>query len=459
MKRWRVGFAVLLVVALVVGGAWQTAARADDAFGLISEVMKLVQREYWRGVDAQTLIRGALKGIMESLNDPHSTYMPPVNYGQFIEQATGAYGGLGIRIEVTPDGLLVTQVFRNSPAAKAGLKALDVILFIGDKDTRHLLLEEITGLLRGELGTEVTISYYRGKVSNFHTVTMARDMVVAPSATWREHEGYAYIYIERFGEGLREDIEEALKELANTKGVILDMRGCPGGLLESLEAIAPYFVKGQVLGQIMHKGGKTENVYIRGALVSPSKPLVVLVDGRTASAAEILTGAIQDSKAGFVIGEKTYGKGVAQSIYSLGQNIGGIKITVLGYLTPLGRMIEGKGLEPDLEVKRAAPQFLPPLSELISDAQTLKVGARGVEVTKLQKALIALGFMDGVAKGHYDSATARAVIRFQQKEGLLADGTATPEVIELINTKLVRPPVFTDAPLEAAVVKLKELTR
>lgn len=453
MKRWRVMAGSLLAVVLVLSLAVGTVAQANDAFGIVVEVMRLVQREYWQEISANTLIQGALKGIMESLGDRNSRFMPPVEHRQFIEHVTGAFGGIGVAVEVTPNGLLLTRVFRNSPAARAGLMAGDVILLVERQDTRHLQLQEITGLLRGEVGTPVTLSYFRGQVANLHTVTIVRERVVAPSASWREHEGFGYIFIERFGEGLAEDITLALRELAHTRGIILDMRGCPGGLMSSLEAIAPRFARGQLLGQILSRGGRRDPIPMAGQGLG--RPLAVLVDGRTASAAEMLTGAIQDSESGFVIGTRTFGKGTVQRIHTVARDIGGVSITVLGYLTPNGRVIDGQGLEPNLVVQPVPPQFLPPLAPLVPNDLVLRPGDRGENVKKLQAALIAAGLMSGPASGHFDWQTRLGVIRVQHREGLHADGVTSPEVIAALNALLVRPPIHRDAQLEAAVEWLR----
>lgn len=453
MKKWRVVAASLLAVVLVTSLAVGTVAQANDAFNIVVEVMRLVQREYWQEISANTLIQGALKGIMEALGDRNSRFMPPVEHTQFVEHVTGGFAGIGVAIEVTPNGLLIQRVFRNSPAARAGLMAGDVILLIGDKDTRHLQLQEITGLLRGEIGAPVTLSYFRGQATNFHTVTILRERVVASSASWREHEGFGYIYIERFGESLAEDITLALGELAHTRGIILDMRGCPGGLLDSLEAIAPRFVRGQVLGRIVSRGGRVEPMPMNGTGLG--KPLVVLVDGRTASAAEMLTGAIQDTQSGFVIGTRTFGKGTAQRVYTVARDIGGVSITVLGYLTPNGRAIDGQGLEPNLVVQPVPPQFLPTLAPLVPNDLVLRPGDRGENVKKLQAALVAARLMSGPVTGTFDWQTRLGVIRVQHSEGLLADGVTSPEVINALNVMLVRQPIHRDAQLEAAVEWLR----
>ncbi|MDP3487301.1 MAG: S41 family peptidase, partial [Bacillota bacterium] len=435
-KRFWAGLVLVAVLGMFV---WQPWAGADDVFGVVTDVLRVVQMQYWRGVDANTLIKGALKGIMEALNDPYAQYLPPQNYDGFVQQATGAYAGIGIAIETTPNGLLLTRVFRRSPAAEAGLKAGDIILFVNGTDVRHLALADISALIRGEVGSTVSVSYYRGTLDTLKNVMVTRAVVRAPSAEWKVLDGnIGYIKIAIFGESLKDDIEEALVDLAGTRGLILDMRGCPGGLLSSVTDVAPYFVKRGPLMLEVSRGGQRASVYSPGP--GPDKPLVVLVNNATASAAEILLGGIQDSQSGVVIGTRTFGKGVAQSVYNLGKELGGYKFTVVGYLTPLGREIDGLGLDPDIRVEDVGPEYLPPLAELISPYTTLKFGMTSAEVRKLQAALKLLGYFEGSTTNYFGSVTRRALTKFQQSEGLEATGVATFEVIEKINAKLIRAP-------------------
>lgn len=454
--RNRKFWAGLLVVAVVSMFVWQPWTGAEDVFGVVTDVMRVVQQQYWRGVSANTLIKGALKGILEALDDPYAQYLPPQNYDGFMQHATGVYAGIGIGIEVSPKGLLVKRVFRGSPAAEAGLKAGDIILYVSDTDVRPLTLTEISTLIRGEVGTKVTLSYFRGTVETLTNITVERAIVIEPSAEWRVLDGgIGYIKISVFGESLKGDIEEALVDLAKTRGLIVDMRGCPGGLLDRLIDVAPYFVKKGPLTVEVSQGGQRAGIYSPGP--GPDKPMVVLVNEATASAAEILLGGIQDSKSGIVMGTRTFGKGVAQSVYSLGQELGGYKFTIIGYVTPLGREIDGVGLDPDVWVDAVGPQYLQPLAGLISPATTLKYGMTSAEVQKLQAALRVLGFFEGSTTNYFGPVTQRALSKFQQSEGLEANGVATFEVIEKINVKLIRPPIYTDAQLDAAVEKVLEM--
>lgn len=452
-RKFWVGLLVALVLAT---GVWQVQARAEDVFEVVGEVLQLVQEQYWRGVDANTLIKGAIKGILESLNDPYSVYLPPQNYDNFVQSATGSYAGVGTEIEVTPNGIRLARVFRNSPAAQSGLLKDDIILFIEGKDVRHMSLAEVAALMRGEVGTQVSLSYYRGTVDTLKTISITRAVVVQPSVDWEVLENdLGYMRVAMFGETMQADVAEAMADLANTRGIILDLRNCPGGLLDSLVKISPYFVKKAPLMVEISSGGEHKGIYSPGP--GPDKPLVVLVNGSTASAAELLVGGIQDSKSGFVIGTKTYGKGVAQNVYDLGKDLGGFKVTSVGYFTPLGREITGVGLEPDLVVEVVSPEYLPPLAELISTESTLRAGMRGAEVKKLQLALKALGFFTETPYGFYGPVTQAAVKRFQQSMQMEVTGVATADVIESINVKLVRPPVIRDAQLDAGIEKVREM--
>ena len=453
MKTRKIIAAVLIVAVLMVSSG-QGPARAGDAYQVVIDVLRLVQQNFWREVSPQVLIRGAIDGIMASLNDPYSNFLPPVEHQQFMQQVTGAFAGIGVRLEITLDGARITQVFRHSPAARAGLHAGDIILFVGTQDVRHLTLEQLSAQIRGEVGTEVTLSVYRGNVNTLRRVTVKRDNVVAPTAEWRMLEGQiGYIRMDFFGTSLADDITAAMADLENARGLVLDMRGNRGGLLQSMMQVAPFFVRRGPMAIIVYRGGQRETVTSPGP--GPRVPLVVLVDERTASAAEILAGAIQDSQSGVLVGAKTHGKGVAQSIYDLGATVGAIRLTVVGYLTPSGREINNQGLTPDLVVTPAPPDLTPPLAGLLTAERDLAMGAIHPEVATLHRALAALGFYEGPQNDRFTAATRLAIMRFQQHFGLYRDGLATKELLEQVNLRLVRPPVWRDAQLEAALGNLR----
>jgi len=443
------------LIAALLTLAWVTpAARAEDVYQVVLDVLRLVQQNYWREVSPQVLIRGAIDGIMAALDDPYSNFMPPVEHQQFMQQVTGAFAGIGVRLEITPDGARVTQVFRQSPAARAGLRADDIILFVGTTDVRHLTLEQLSAQIRGEVGTEVSISFYRSNVNTLRTVSVRRDNVMAPSAEWRMLEGQiGYIRMDFFGAALDADIREAMAELSGARGLVLDMRGNRGGLLQSMMQVAPHFVRAGPMAVIVYRGGQRETVQSPGP--GPRVPLVVLVDERTASAAEILAGAIQDSNSGVLLGTKTLGKGVAQSIYDLGARVGAIRLTVVGYLTPTGREINNQGITPSIVVGTAAPEIAPPLAELLTAERDLTLGERHLEVARLHRALAALGFYEGPQNDVFTAATRLGVMRFQQHFGLYRDGLATKELLSQVNLRLVRPPIWRDAQLEAALSNLR----
>jgi len=453
MKVKKVLAAVLLTAMLTL--AWVTpVARADDAYQVVIEVLRLVQQNFWREVSPQVLIRGAIDGIMAALDDPYSNFLPPAEHTQFMQQVTGSFAGIGVRLEITPDGARITQVFRGSPAAGTGLRAGDIILFVGAVDVRHLTLEQLSAQIRGEVGTDVSISFYRNHVNTLQTVSMKRGHVVAPSAEWRMLEGQiGYIRMDSFGSALDADIREAMADLSGARGLVLDLRGNRGGLLQSMMQVAPHFVRAGPMAVIVYRGGQRETVQSPGP--GPRVPLVVLVDERTASAAEILAGAIQDSKSGVLVGTKTFGKGVAQSIYDLGARVGAVRLTVVGYLTPSGHEINNNGITPSIVVAPAAPEIAAPKAELLTAERELVLGQRHAEVTKLHRALAALGFYEGPQNDLYTAATRQAVMRFQQHFGLYRDGLASRELLEQVNLRLVQPPVWRDAQLEAGLTNLR----
>ncbi|MBT9158248.1 MAG: Carboxy-terminal processing protease CtpA [Firmicutes bacterium] len=453
MKPIKILAALVLVVLLTLSVARPPAA-AEDVFQVVLRVLRLVQSEFWREVSPEVLIRGAINGIMEALDDPHSVYMEPRAQEQFMRQVTGAFAGIGVSLEITPDGARLSQVFRHSPAARAGLRAGDVILFVETQDVRHLTLAQLSALIRGEVGTMVSLSFYRSSVSTLRTVSIRRETVVAPSAQWRMLEGnIGYIDIDFFGAALGEDMREAMTDLRGARGLVLDLRGNPGGMIRSMMDTVPHFVPAGPLAIMVARGGQRETVMSPGP--GPGVPLVVLVDERTASAAEILAAAIMDRQSGVLVGTQTYGKGVAQGIYDLGQTIGALRLTVVGYLTPTGREIEGRGLEPNVTVAQRAPEVMPPLAELVATQNGFTLGQRHPEIVKLHRALTVLGFYEGAVSDHFTAGTRQAIMRFQQHFNLYRDGLATPELLEQVNLRLVRPPVWRDAQLEAALENLR----
>ncbi|HSL93823.1 MAG TPA: S41 family peptidase [Bacillota bacterium] len=436
-----------LVAVSIIAALTLSTVRANDYFDAIRQVFEIVQSDYYREVDPMTLIKGALSGIMQAVNDPHSSYMPPVAFDDYWERATGEYVGIGIVFEASENGLKVLEVFGNTPASRADIRSGDILLYVDGTPLRGLDATEIRQLF-GDEDREFEIVVQRSEENI--TVKVKAERIISPSAQWRMLDGgIAYIKILQFGSNLEENLQEAFGEMADHTAVILDLRGCPGGLLDSAVAVSGHFVPAGPFIRLMSRGGQEEVITSAGP--GPDNPLVVLTNGLTASAAEILAGAIQDHRSGTLIGSKTYGKGVAQNVYQLNEELGGIRITSMKFLTPLGRDYDGTGLEPDIWADAISIRYEKQLAPLVPDSRTLRQGLSGSDVSLLQNALRALGHFNHSSTGYYGNITAAAVRAFQQKAGLPLTGVADNTTIHIMNSFHLRTPIYGDGIMAKAL--------
>ena len=454
MLRLKRASLLMLAVALLVTFA-AANVRANDYYDAIRQVIQIVQSDFYREIDPMTLIRGALSGIMQAVEDPHSSYMAPVAFDDYWERATGEYVGIGIIFETSDRGVKVLEVLGNTPAAKAGMLPGDILLYVDDTALRGLDAAQIRKLFSVE-DREIELVLRRGEENM--TLSVKAEQIVAPSAQWRMLENsVAYIKILQFGTNLAEDLQQAFAELSGHRAMVLDLRGCPGGLLDSALATAGHFVPEGPFIRLLSRGGEEE--VLNSAGPGPAKPLAVLVNGLTASAAEIMAGAIQDYESGILIGSKTFGKGVAQNVYQLNKELGGIRITSMKFLTPLGRDYDGKGLEPDVWADAVSIRYDRQLAPLVPDTRILRQGLSGSDVSMLQDALRALGHFDHRTTGYYGSITAAAVRAFQQKAGLSMTGVADSTTIRIMNNFHLRTPIYGDGILEKALEVLGAQSR
>ena len=347
--------AVLLVAVtflLTAGGALylfeQMVPDAGGALRLI-RAMDVVRSRYVEEVSVDTLMNGAIRGMVNSLNDPHSIYMDARMYKEFRLETEGSFSGVGIVISVKDKQLTVVSPIEGTPGEKAGIRSGDQILKIDGKDTKDLALDEAVGKIRGPEGTDVVLTLRRGETVREVRLTRANIQIKTVSSRMLP-EKIAVIRLSMFNEQTAGEFYkqyEAL-EAQGMKALILDLRDNPGGLLDSSVRVSGKLVpKGPVVS-VVTRNGETE--VHRSQLEKVKYPLAVLVNGGSASASEIVAGAVQDTGAGTLIGTKTFGKGSVQSILKLGNDTA-IKLTIAKYATPKNRFINGIGIEPDIRVE------------------------------------------------------------------------------------------------------------
>jgi len=347
--------AVLLVVvtflATAGGALYLLDQMVPDATGAIKlmRAMDVVRSRYVEVVPVETLMNGAIKGMVSSLNDPYSVYMDAKMYKEFRMETEGSFSGVGIVISVKDKLLTVVSPIEGTPGEKAGIKSGDQIIKIDGQETLHLALDEAVGKIRGKEGTDVTLTLRRGESVKDYKLTRANIQIKTVSSRMLP-EKIAVIRLAMFNEQTAGEFYKQYEamEAQGMKAMILDLRDNPGGLLDSSVRVSGKLVpKGPVVS-VVTRDGETE--VHRSELDKVKYPLVVLVNGGSASASEIVAGAVQDTGSGTLIGTKTFGKGSVQSILKLSTDTA-IKLTIAKYATPNNRFINGIGIEPDIKVE------------------------------------------------------------------------------------------------------------
>lgn len=330
---------------------------------IVEQVYQFIQNNYVDEVEAETLIEGALDGMFESLGDPHSAYLSADELRSLTDTTSGEFGGVGMYInkqvqnreEGVPRGggyIEVVSPIEDTPAYRAGLRAGDLIVAVEEEPTDDLSVDEVVDRLRGAPGTEVEITIRRGRSQEF-PVTLERAVIQIPTVKQAMiHEDIGYLRVIQFTPYTDERVKEAVEFFRENEysSMIIDLRNNPGGVLDGVVDVADLFFDG---GLVVGTSGRveSENVEYRataGRFVSEDFPIVVLIDGGSASAAEILAGALKDRDRGFLLGETTYGKGSVQQVRSIG--LGGFRLTMARYYTPDGTYIDKKGIVPDEEM-------------------------------------------------------------------------------------------------------------
>lgn len=322
----------------------------------LSQIQALIQEEYLGEVDEEALQTGLCQGYVNALEDPYSVYYDEEQTTALMESTQGEYGGIGVVLTQNLETGITeaSSVYEDSPAMEAGMQDGDVIYKVDGEDMSGKDLEEISGSIKGEKGTAVEITVLRGEDEDQEeiTLTVTRDTIQAETVESRMlGDGVGYLAVSEFDDVTFDQYQGAMTELEaeGMEGLIVDLRGNPGGNLDTVCQILDLMLPEGLIVYTEDKDGNRQESTSDGAH-KIDMPLVVLVDGNSASAAEIYAGAIQDHGIGKIVGTQTYGKGVVQSIYDLGDGTS-LKLTVAEYFTPNGRSIDGEGITPDVEVE------------------------------------------------------------------------------------------------------------
>ncbi len=338
-------------------------AVSDDTYkelATFANVLAIVKKNYVEPVTTKQLINGAITGMLGSL-DPHSAYLTPDLYRDLEVETRGSFGGLGLEITIKNDVLTVVSPIEDTPAYRAGLKANDQIVKINDDFTKGMTLTEAVKRMRGPKGSKIRLMIHREGIPDLFTVSVTRDIIKIKSVKTKQlKEGYAYIRINSFQDGTSDDLQKALDTFSKEghgqiKGLVLDLRDDPGGLLNQAVKTADEFLDG---GLIVYTQGRIpssdQKYFAHKKKHFGDYPMVVLVNGGTASASEIVAGALQDHRRGIIEGTNTFGKGSVQTILPLDDH-SALRLTTARYFTPNGRSIQAVGITPDVDVEPPKP--------------------------------------------------------------------------------------------------------
>ncbi len=352
---------VLTLIGLNISVSHCAESTVYKKLEVLSKVLSYVETNYIEEQKTEELIDNAVKGLLSGL-DPHTVYMPPSLYREMKEDTTGEFGGVGIEISVKDEQLTVVTPIEDTPAEKAGVKAGDVILKIEGVSAKGMSLLEAVKKIRGPHGSKVNITLQHKGETTTYDVVLNRERIAVKSVTSElVDKEYGYIRIKNFQEKTERELSRQFERIqketgkAPLKGLILDLRNNPGGLLEQAIRVADLFLEAGVIVSTMGRKGSFQEVKMAhkdGTL--PEMPMITLVNEGTASASEIVAGALQDHRRSVILGAQTFGKGSVQTIIDL-EDGSGLKLTIARYYTPKGRSIQALGIAPDITISEVPP--------------------------------------------------------------------------------------------------------
>lgn len=352
-KRYFLGLLVVLSLALAHPVKMWAEERYTELQSF-AKILNLIQQYYVDSVDTKKLVNGAIKGMLKEL-DPHTNYMPPEIFKDFESETAGEFGGIGIEISIQNGILTIISPIEDTPAWKAGIKPGDKVVAIDGQSTKGFTLVEASALLKGKNGEPIVLSVIRDNSDKPLDIRIVRGQVKLKSVkSVPLDNGYLYVRITSFIESTSKELEKTLADYNKNKkieGILLDLRKNPGGLLEQAIKVSDLFLKEGVIVSTIGRDPKSKEVNSASKNAPyPDMPIVILINEFSASASEIVSGALQDNKRAVIVGERSFGKGSVQSVIKLGDG-SGLKLTVARYYTPSGVSIQSEGIKPDIEIE------------------------------------------------------------------------------------------------------------
>jgi carboxyl-terminal processing protease len=364
------GAAVTLLVSqphsIFVGSAARAAASDTyQQLNLFGDVFERVRADYVEKPDDKKLVESAINGMLSGL-DPHSSYMDPKSFRDMQVQTRGEFGGLGIEVTMENGLVKVVAPIDDTPAAKAGVMANDIITKLDDEAVQGLTLNQAVDKMRGPVNSKIKLTIVRKGAEKPLELTIVRDIIRVKSVrSHAEGDDVGYIRITQFNEQTTDGLKQSINDLDNQlgadkiKGFIVDLRNNPGGLLDQAISVSDTFLdKGEIVSTRGRNPEETQRFNARPGDMTHGKPVIVLINGGSASASEIVAGALQDHKRATLIGTRSFGKGSVQTIIPLGAGNGALRLTTARYYTPSGRSIQAQGIKPDIEVMQDVPDNL-----------------------------------------------------------------------------------------------------
>ena len=356
-RLWMLGpmVVVALLSGVLIGKGWERTGHASETYEELrtfSEVLTQVQKNYVDDTKVKDLVQGAIRGMLSTL-DPHSAYMTPEMYKEMQVETKGEFGGVGIQIGVKENRLAVIAPIDGTPAQRAGIKAGDYITKVNEESTKDLSLMDAVQKMRGPKGTKVNLTIQRDGTSDPLQFTLVRDTIKIESVKSKVMDNIGYVKLTQFQEATGRDLGRALKQFKDQKvqSTILDLRNNPGGLLTAaVEGSEQFLPNGKLVVYTKGRESKKDEWFAKGRDQMDDSPMIILVNEGSASASEIVAGALQDYGRAVIVGTTSFGKGSVQTILPLGDG-SGLRLTTAKYYTPKGRSIQSTGITPDIVIK------------------------------------------------------------------------------------------------------------